>query len=377
MRGVKKRLADGSVATYYYDRTTGAALGTDLAIAVARATPVQAPAAGRPRSGTLASMIAEYRAGPAFMGRRPSTREMYGRILNWLRDEFGEVPLTAITPGRIERLKDSLQATPHKANHTVAILRLVLRHAVRRGYITHNPADKLGKIATTPRKQVWTHEDTARIFDGLRPSVRLAGMLMAYTLQRLSDVLAMTTIQVRDLDGRLWINLRQAKTTALIAVPVHQDLEPLLRDRLAERKVRKTKDEDAVVLLLVPSPQGMPWARRNFSRAWDLDLRRANLRLARELLRDGWSKDKVRAELQARHRQRRDLRRTGVVRLAEAGATVPQIAAVAGWSIDYTQKIVDTYLPRRSEVALAGIEAWEQRGTGTDGRVVRLADRRK
>ena len=67
--------------------------------------------------------------------------------------------------------------------------------------------------------------------------------------------------------------------------------------------------------------------------------------------------------------QRRDLRRTGVVQLALAGATVPQIAALAGWKIDYAQKIVDTYLPRRSDVALGGVERWE----AGEGRVASLS----
>ena len=70
------------------------------------------------------------------------------------------------------------------------------------------------------------------------------------------------------------------------------------------------------------------------------------------------------------------MRRTGVVRLAEAGATVPQIAAVTGWGIDYRQRIVDVYLPRRPEVAAAAIEAWEK-ATGGDSRIVTLGLHRK
>ena len=70
-------------------------------------------------------------------------------------------------------------------------------------------------------------------------------------------------------------------------------------------------------------------------------------------------------------KRRRDLRRTAVVRLAEAGATVPQIAAVTGWSIDYCQRIVDVYLPRRTEVALTAIELWEK-APQADSKVVAL-----
>lgn len=43
--------------------------------------------------------------------------------------------------------------------------------------------------------------------------------------------------------------------------------------------------------------------------------------------------------------QFRDFRNTAVVELARQGATVPQIAALARWSIAYTTRIVDTYCP--------------------------------
>ncbi|HEX3349589.1 MAG TPA: hypothetical protein VHS58_15960, partial [Acetobacteraceae bacterium] len=135
--------------------------------------------------------------------------------------------------------------------------------------------------------------------------------------------------QITERGGRMFIRLRQEKTGTLLDVPVHARLAPVLAERLAD---------PAGGLLLVPSPTGKLWAYRNFARAWDQAVEAATVE----------------------HRQRRDLRRTGIVRLAEAGATTPQIAAVSGHSVDYCQRIIDTYLPRRTEVALGGIEAWER-----------------
>jgi integrase len=152
---------------------------------------------------------------------------------------------------------------------------------------------------------------------------------MLYTAQRLSDVLAMTRNQVTERDGRLFIALRQGKTDELLDVPVHMKLEPLLRTRLAD---------PSGVLYLVPSPTGRPWSRRNFSRMWDNAFAKAQLS----------------------NLQRRDLRRTAVVLMAQAGLSAGQIAAITGHRIDSTVAILNTYLPRRTEVALAGIEAWER-----------------
>jgi hypothetical protein len=45
--------------------------------------------------------------------------------------------------------------------------------------------------------------------------------------------------------------------------------------------------------------------------------------------------------------------------VASAGATIPQIASISGHSVDQCTKIIDTYLPRRTETALVAIQAWE------------------
>jgi hypothetical protein len=68
--------------------------------------------------------------------------------------------------------------------------------------------------------------------------------------------------------------------------------------------------------------------------------------------------------------QRRDFRRTGTIRLAEAGATTPQITALCGHGIDYCQRIIDTYLPRRTEAAPGAIKIWESATNAS--KVVRL-----
>jgi hypothetical protein len=44
-----------------------------------------------------------------------------------------------------------------------------------------------------------------------------------------------------------------------------------------------------------------------------------------------------------------------MVRLAEAGATVPQIAAISGHSIEETQRILERYIPRTAKMADGGI----------------------
>src|SRR5207253_4546950 len=62
--------------------------------------------------------------------------------------------------------------------------------------------------------------------------------------------------------------------------------------------------------------------------------------------------------------QARDLRRTAMIRMAEAGATVPQIASVSGHSITSTQQILETYLPRNrdlAEIAITRLAEYKKR----------------
>jgi hypothetical protein len=48
-------------------------------------------------------------------------------------------------------------------------------------------------------------------------------------------------------------------------------------------------------------------------------------------------------------------RQYGATFLAEAGATVPEIAAILVWSIEKTQKIFNTYVAQRGVLAASGI----------------------
>jgi hypothetical protein len=365
VHAVTKTLADGSKRTYYYDRRTGQALGTDRDAAMARAA--EGPFTSGLVAGTMAALIAAYKSSPKYLTKAPGTRELYDRYLEQIRTEFGDLRASGFRPNFVTKIQQRHAAHPRKANLLIVMLRILMGMAVKDGLIASNPCTRPDMLPTRPRTQLWSCDDEKDFLAVAPADLHLGFMLMLYTTQRLSDVLAMTKGQVYEQDGRLMIELRQQKTDTLIAVPVHRDLEALLRKRLAD---------PAGGLLLVPSPTGLRWLRRNFSRKWDLAMRRMALRRARALFRGGWSKDKVRASLAADHRQRRDLRRTGIVRMAEVGVTTPQIAAISGHKIDFCQRIIDTYLPRRTEVAIAAIEAWErgEAAAAPRARVVRLAD---
>lgn len=396
---VRRKRADGSVSLDFYHRRTGALIGRSRdgmtrEVAIARAQEMDGETRSGPPAGSFGELCSLYLASPAFKKRAPRTQAEYRDHIEIMRTMWEEVPLTGITRKAVRTLHAQYEDRPWRGNAILRTLRRVLNygiHDLELADLAKNPAAHPDLYDTAPRTEVW---DQARIdaflaaATALRmPRLRKALALLLYTVQRPGDVLTMAKPMMWEgEDGRWWIRLRQAKTGEPVDVPCHARLAEELLAPDPPLKPRKTGEAPTQSTLLLPSPRGLPWRYRNFARAWDRVRARANLRLARKAIaaRGGLpsrsrpeAREKAKAAIAAGllgGLQRRDLRRTGVVQMALAGATTPQIAALGGWGIDYTQRIIDTYLPRKGEVALGGVERWERAG---EGRVVVLASRRR
>jgi integrase len=318
---VSRKRPDGTVVRHYYDRRTRHYLGTDRDAAIAAA--MDAPAKAPP--GSFDGLCTAYFGSHNYLRLGKKTQELNRLYIDRLRALYGPLPAAAITRPVVVALREANASRPWYATHLLSKLRLVLQHGVDSGALRSNPALKPGGVRPPRRHAVWSREDTDRMLAAANADIRLACALLLYTAQRPADALAMTWGQIQDRSGRLWLTLRQAKTGELVDVPAHRNLEALLR---------ATPHRS---MMVVPSPTGLPWAYRNFARSWDATRKKAGIEGV----------------------QRRDLRRTAMVRMAEAGATTAQIAAVSGHTIDQTARILDTYIPRRSEVAAGAIDAWE------------------
>lgn len=368
LKVVRKRRLDGSEIAYYYDRKSGTFLAHDLEAAIRRQAvlcPQSIPTDTELPEGTLGWLIEKYKANDLYKSRAPGTRRLYDGYLKGMKKDYGDLPIRSIRRKTISAIRDKLASTPAKANQTLALFRILLGFAESElEAIPSNPAIRPRRLTAPKREQIWEQAEIDAFMSAASSRIALGMALLFYTVQRTSDMLDLTTESVKEKAGRLYIRLRQAKTEEWVLVPVHARLEPLLRQRIAtpilcRRRGPDGKKTSEVVPWLVPSPEGCRWHRRNFSRHWDAAIRRMLYRQARQMLAGGISKPEIRKHFQDRHRQRRDLRRTGMVRMAEAGATTPQISSVSGHSIESCQKILDVYLPRRSEIALGAILAWE------------------
>jgi len=356
----RAKSADGTVTEYFYNRHTKEALGKDRAAAEAKlaarpaapapaAPPAPAPAVREvPRAafvlpGSFNELIADYKKTDKYKKLAANTKSLYATYLRQIQDELGNIPVVNVTAPWLERLKLRLQDQPAKANNTLIVMQNLMYTAVKLGYRPDNPALKIGRVSVDPRTQLWTEADETKFLAAVTPQIGFAFMLLLYTAQRLSDVLDMVTNRIGRRDGRLFLAVRQGKTKTLLDIPIHRNLAPFIEARLAESTTSP---------FLLHSPEGYRWNKRNFVRHWDAAMKMPGL-------------------------QRRDLRRTAVVRMAESGLTTPQIAAITGHKIDVCQKIIDTYLPRRTEVAVSGMDAWERSGDVAMSNIVAIAARRE
>lgn len=318
---VTRKRPDGTKVKVYYDRQTGHNLGSDRDAAIVAA--LQQPTRAAP--GSFDALCAAYLADGKFTRLKPKSQSLNRFYVDRLRDIYGPLPIGAITRPVVVALREKHASRPWYATHLLSKLRIILQHGVDTGALKINPALRPGGVRPQRRHAVWSPAQTDAMLKAASPDIRLACALLLYTAQRPSDALAMTWGQIQKRDDRLWLTLRQAKTGELVDVPAHRDLAAI---------IKKTPRRSVMV---VPSPTGLAWAYRNFSRSWDA----------------------AKAKAKIEGVQRRDLRRTAMVRMAEAGATTAQIAAVSGHTIDQTSRILDTYIPRRGEVAAGAIDAWE------------------
>ncbi len=284
---------------------------------------------GAPTFGSIAWAVEEYRRSGKFTGKATETRRRYERWMISLAETVGREPITALTPQRVYEIIEGIDSNGAKI-HCAAVLRRVADVAIRRGLLDRNPATRLDLKGSNRREELWQQDEIDRFLgacEGERhgAAIALGFKNMLYTTQRPGDVRALTWPAYNG-DS---INVRQQKTGKLVEVHCLD----VLREALDEARTKRTGT------VIVAGANGQRLAENTWRAAFDIIRHKAGLG----------------------HLQARDLRRTAVVNMARAGATVPEIAANTGHSIHRTQYILENYLPRDAHMARAGIVKLERK----------------
>ncbi len=313
-----RRLPDGEV-----ERVKVAHQFNARADAEKRTEPVE------PEHGTITWAIDKYRHSEDFTTLAFKSREAYQRWMLALAATVGDQLLTSLTRRAVKETLDGIESKGSR-RHCAAVMRAIAEIGVDYEFLSANPVTRLRLPTSKPRQAVWLPEDQAAFLaacDGELHgnAIALGFKILLNTAQRPGD---MRRMQWSQYDGQA-IKLRQQKTGKLVEVPCHSEV----RDALDTARLK------ANGTTIVARPDG-----RAFS----------------ELL---WLKhfNAIKTKAGLEHLQARDLRRTAAVRLAEAGATVPEIAAVTGHSIDRTERIMEVYVPRTRAMAVTAIEKLERK----------------
>lgn len=289
-----------------------------------------------PQPGTVSLLIDAFLAHRRFAGKAAKTRRFYRQNLELIRRWGGDLPIGAITQGRLETFHDALAVkAPRTASAMVQSARRLWNWAATQDrfapLIQINPAARIEldfDPATKPR--LWTDKQVAHMVataDAIgRPAVGTAILLAEWLGQRQGDILALP--RAAWADG--WFAIDQAKTGAAAEIPE----SPALRTRIEAELARQDAAGLAGVTLLLNDLTGQPYDEHAFRRQFAEVRRAAAQRMA------GCAGLKY---MQLRH--------TAVTRLAEAGSTTPEIASITGHTLRSVDAILERYLVRTKRLA--------------------------
>jgi integrase len=257
--------------------------------------PRTAIGAGRSKAGSVAAVVAEYYDSQQhFASKSAGTQRMRRSILGRFCAAHGDKPLAMLPAEWIEALLDS--KPPHAARSWLMTLRSLCEFAVKRRWLRTNPA---ATVRLAPVRSdgfhTWTDDEIAQYEAhypvGSKP--RLALALLLYSGQRRSDVVRMGRQHIRD--GVLTV--KQQKTGKPLAIPVHPHLQAVLAATPSEH------------LTFLVTATGKPFSGNHFG----------------ETLRE-WCD----AAGLPKHCSAHGLRKAACRRLAEAGCSANEIAAISG-----------------------------------------------
>lgn len=281
--------------------------------------------ASQMRGPTMQHLLKRYRSSMRWRELSQATKRNYEKqMLIW--DAEGELPLKAITRPMLSAMRDDLLDTPGVASLFVGFTKMLLNFAVEEEMIEVNPALTLKKPKLGTIKR-WPDDRIEEVIKGMPLHIATPCMLALYLGQRLGDVLAM---RWSDYKGATVV-VKQEKTgmdeaDTSLEIPCHSALQAFL-DGLP-------REHD----LIAVNSRGKPWG----------DTSNYSGRLREQLHRVGMEDYSIHG-----------LRKSAANRLAEAGCSSKEIAAILGHK---TLAMVELYTREveQRQLAVAAIEKLER-----------------
>jgi integrase len=273
----------------------------------------------RTKPGTMRALAVSYYNSLAFRSMKPITQSVYRNIIDRFCSEtdkqgkeHGDEPAATMRREHVVKLMASRADKPDSANGLRKVLRAMMQYAIEIGLRSDDPTQGVKNIR--PKSKLgfhrWTEAEITQFEErhpiGTKP--RLAFALGLYTGQARQDVVAMGPQHIRD--GILnWVRAKTERSTGTeLAIPIHANLRAVIDATPSGH------------LTFLVTEFGKPFAVAGFGNWFREQCDMANLR----------------------HCSFHGLRKAASVRLAEAGCTPHEIAAITGHAslkeiVRYTQ----------------------------------------
>jgi integrase len=344
---VKKRLADGSVATYFYHRATGKRLegqpGTPEFIA--SFGEAEGPAIAQSSGVAFNRLVRNFTSSVEFQSKAESTQAEYRRMLTKAEAEFGDLPIEALNDPRVRRdfmdWRERVARTSgnREADNRLSAISSMISWAVDRGQLSANHLKGFKRLYHGDRSEIiWLPEHIEAFMKVAPLEMQRALILALHTGQRQGDLLRLPWSAY---DGER-IKLRQGKARRsgkpgqLVDIPCTKTLR-----RMLDKMERKSP-------LILTTKTGQAFKKRYFARRWDEAMEAAKLQ---QIQLPGIDEP---VDLHFH-----DLRGTSVTLLSEASCSHQQVASITGHTLKTVHHILERYLARTKGLGDQAIENWE------------------
>lgn len=209
-RVVRKRLADGTIKEYRYDR--------DRTAKVPRSDP-----------RSLQALISAYRQSPEFSRLKPRTKTSYLSMLGYL-EAAGDLPANGLRRKHVLEIRDGHAASvgSGSANTLMRVFSTLLSWGVDREWLPFNVASRIPQLPSVPY-QAWTADQVEHAITNFPSHLARLVMVAAYTGQRKGDLIKM---RWADYDGNAITVVQEKRKIGYpevtVVIPVHPRLKSCL-----------------------------------------------------------------------------------------------------------------------------------------------------
>jgi len=293
--------------------------------------------ADRAKAGTVAATVGLMFVSVAFADLADGTQRVRRNLLERFREAHGDKRIATIERKHVQAMVDAKAATPSGARNFLSVIRLLMQFAIKAGLREDNPALGVTHAKIKTLGFLTWEEHHIAAYEARHPigtMARLAFELALGTGQRRADLVKMGRQHVR---GDM-ITVRQSKTGKPLMIPIGNELRTAIDAMPADR------------LTFIVTTRGEPFSPPNFT---------------------NWFRDRCQEAGLPDTLSVHGLRKAMCRRLAEAGCSEKQIAAISGHKTlrmmqHYTQA-ADQERMARAAIEQLGNEsvAHRERQTGT------------